>query len=202
MRRALAPLAAASSILAACGPAPTAEEEALNRQGSHPEQLAQPGPGEPQQREGPVTPAERNQLAQNEAQPAAPERNVSALALAAAGVVQQFGDLLEQRRFADARRLYAGDGAASGLTEEEFERRFDGFRTINSAVQEPERVTGTTAEAQVQLTIDGELDSGEPYARTGLVWLKREGGGWRIVNVRLAPQAPPQLERQVTAQEP
>lgn len=60
MRSALAPFAAAV-LLAACG-GPTEEEQNLDTRGEHPTTVADPAPGNPELREGPVTPGERGSI--------------------------------------------------------------------------------------------------------------------------------------------
>lgn len=198
MHRLLAPIAAAA-LIAGCGGQPTEEEQALDQRGEHPEVLAAPAPGQPEVREGPVTPGERGSIynaADNPDAAVADGATAPAGAETAVGVVRRFGDLLEQRQFAEARRMYAEDGAASGITDEQFAARFEDFATIDSAVEHPARIEGAAGSlyAQVQLTLTGELKSGEPYSRTGLVTLRRvndvpgateEQLQWHILNVRL-----------------
>ena len=210
MRRALAPVAAAV-LLAACG-GPTEEEQNLDTRGEHPAVVADPAPGQPELGEGPVTPGERgsiynaqdNQNALSPGNEAAPQPDVATAspdAEAAVAVVRQFGDLLEQRQFAEARALYGNDGEASGVSADEFADRFENFETIDSAVAYAGRVEGAAGSlyTDVQLTLTGNLDSGEPYSRTGLVTLRRvnnvpgateEQLRWHIVKVRLGQTAP------------
>lgn len=200
MRHAFAPLAAAA-LLAGCGAdRPTDAEQNLPAVGEHPEVMADPGPGQPATREGPVTPAEQNDVAEalrnGDTAAAGPQMQQQSEAEAAVAVVRQFAELLEQRRFAEARQLYAEGGAASGLSPEAFTDKLDDFRTIAAAVEYPERVEGAAGSlyADVQLTLSGELQGGEPYSRTGMVTVRRVNDvpgatpdqlQWRIVKVRL-----------------
>jgi hypothetical protein len=116
---------------------------------------------------------------------------------AAVAVVEQFAELLEQRRFDDARRLYADGGATSGLSDAEFAARFKDFETIAIAVASPPRIEGAAGSlyAEVPLRLSGVLASGGRYVRTGTVTLRRanevpgaseEQLQWRITSVRLA----------------
>jgi hypothetical protein len=204
MRR-LLPSIAAAVLIAGCDGQRTEEEQALNERGEHPEVLAAPAPGDAELREGAVTPGERGSIynaADNPDAAVADGTTAPTGAQAAVGVVRRFGELLERRQFAEARRMYAEDGAASGLTDEQFAARFEDFETIDTAVEHPARIEGAAGSlyAQVQLTLTGELQSGEPYSRTGLVTLRRanevpgaseEQLQWRILNVRLgvAPES-------------
>lgn len=204
MRRILAPLAAAA-LCAGCG-GPTEEEQALDTTGEHPTAIAHPPPGNPELREGPVTPGERGSIynAQDNQNALSPGNEAAAPdaatappeAEAAVAVVRRFGELLEQREFGEAWRLYADSGAASGLSEEQFAARFEDFETIDSAVAYPGRIEGAAGSlyAQVQLTLSGEMVGGEPYSRTGVVTLRRandvpgaseEQLQWGITKVRL-----------------
>lgn len=205
MRAAFTSLAAAA-LLSACGAdRPTEAEQNLSDVGEHPEVVADPAPGQPQFGEGPVTPPERNDVAEkieSGTVPSGPGVQQMSEAEAAVAVVRQFGELLEQRRFTEARQLYAADGAASGLSPEAFAAKLDDFKTIDSAVAYPKRVEGAAGSlyADVQLTLSGVLQSGEPYSRTGTVTVRRVNDvpgatpdqlQWQIVNVRLgvAPQS-------------
>ncbi len=61
-------------------------------------------------------------------------------------VVQQFGGLLEQRKFGEAYRLWSDDGRASGLTEAQFAAAYDKYAEIHSEVGapgEPEGAAGS-----------------------------------------------------------
>lgn len=212
MRRAFAIIAAAAVLFAACDFGGPTEDESnltdpgsLTREGSHPDVLAEPSPGDTEHGEGATTPAERNDVSDQLREsrgPAQGEGQENADSAAAVGTVRQFADLLERRQFADARRLYAGDGSASGLGEEEFAEKFEGFETIEAEVQYPRRAEATVGsnQVEVQLTLSGNLESGTPYVRTGLVTLASGAGRWEIVHIRLGTEPGPELESEIAAQ--
>lgn len=186
MRRLLM-IAVSAVVLGSCG-RESVPNENISQRGEHPERLAHPAPGEPVIEEGPITPAERDDSGPGQMNASV----ASAPSEAATALVRKFGRLLEQRDFLEARALFAANGAASGLSEEAFARQFDEIATIRAATEYPKRVdtAGDANQAQVQLTLHGNLTNGEPFVRTGLVTLTRstEGdGGWAISRVRLGP---------------
>lgn len=131
--------------------------------------------------EGNITPAEREPFRQVESQ-------------SPAQVVAQFANLLVQRRFEEAHRMWDPD--AAGFTADQLESRFDRFTTIQAAVgdaEPPEGAAGSIYD-DVQLTLSGTTKGGENYTLTGPVTVRRvndvpgsteEQRRWRIVKMRL-----------------
>lgn len=109
-------------------------------------------------------------------------------------VLRQFGDLLEQKRFADAFKLVNAE--AISTTEQQFERRFDQYKTIESAVGTICPIEGAAGSlySTVQLTLSGNRKNGTAYVMTGPVTLRRvndvpgstaEQRRWHIVKLDL-----------------
>ena len=90
---------------------------------------------------------------------------------AAADIVEQYGDLLEQRRFGDALRLW-GD---NGPDEAEFVAGFDKYATIRASVGAPGDAEGAAGSiyVDVPLTLSGTLKSGGPFKLAGPTTLRR-----------------------------
>lgn len=88
-------------------------------------------------------------------------------------LVQQYGDLLHNRRFADAFAMWGPN--PSGMTEKQFESRFDQYRTIDAAVGKvgPTEGAAGSVYSTVQLTLSGNKKDGTPYVMTGPVTLRR-----------------------------
>jgi hypothetical protein len=110
-------------------------------------------------------------------------------------VVQQYGELLHARRFKDAFGLWEPNSA--GMTEGQFEKRFDQYKTIDAAVGKigPTEGAAGSIYSTVQLTLSGNAKDGTPYAMTGPVTLRRvndvpgstaEQRRWHIVKVELS----------------
>jgi hypothetical protein len=109
-------------------------------------------------------------------------------------VVERYAGLLEQRRFADAFALW-GPGSMD-MTEKQFEKRFDSYKTIDAAVGKVGRTEGAAGSlySTVQLTLSGNKKDGTPYVMTGPVTLRRvndvpgstaEQRQWHIEKVEL-----------------
>jgi len=90
-------------------------------------------------------------------------------------VVQLYGGLLEQRRFAEARRLWGDGGKASGLTEAEFAAAYDKYATIHSEVGKPAGMEGAAGSSYitVPLHLFGTLKSGGAFNLVGPLTLRR-----------------------------
>ncbi len=90
---------------------------------------------------------------------------------AAAEIVEQYGDLLEQRRFGDALRLW-GDNLPD---EAGFVAEFDKYATIRASVGMPGDVEGAAGSiyVDVPLTLSGTLKSGAPFKMAGITTLRR-----------------------------
>lgn len=94
---------------------------------------------------------------------------------AAGQVVQHYGALLEQRKFADARKLWGGGGEASGLSPAQFAAAYDKYAQIHSEVGKPTDMEG--AAGSVYITVPfrlfGTLKSGGSFNLAGPLTLRR-----------------------------
>ena len=109
-------------------------------------------------------------------------------------VVQHYGDLLHQRRFAEAFALWGPN--STDMTEKQFEQRFDQYKTIDAAVGNigPTEGAAGSLYSTVQLTLSGDKKDGTAYVMTGPVTLRRvndvpgstaEQRRWHIEKVEL-----------------
>ena len=131
--------------------------------------------------EGNITPGERE-----------PIRDVENLS--PRQVVGQYANLIVQRRFDEAYRMW--DPGAADFTAEQLAQRFQGFRTIQAEIGDvapPEGAAGSIYD-DVQLTLSGTKTNGENYTVTGPVTVRRvndvpgstpEQRRWRIVKMVL-----------------
>lgn len=96
-------------------------------------------------------------------------------AAAAAQIVQRYGALLEARRFAEARRLWGEDGAASGLSEAQFVAAYAKYATIHAEVGTPGETEGAAGSiyVEVPLRLAGTLKADGPFTLVGPVSLRR-----------------------------
>ena len=98
-----------------------------------------------------------------------------ASAEAAGQVVQLYGGLLEQRKFAEARKLWGDGGKASGLTESQFIAAYDKYASIHSEVGRPAGMEG--AAGSVYITVPfrlyGTLKGGGDFNLVGPLTLRR-----------------------------
>ena len=93
----------------------------------------------------------------------------------AAQVLQHYAALLEQRRFADAYRLWSGDGQASGLDERGFAQTFAPFSEIHAEIGAPGRVEGAAGSLYVEVPIRfyGKRAAGTAFSSVGTATLRR-----------------------------
>ncbi len=98
-----------------------------------------------------------------------------ASAEAAGQTVQRYGGLLEQRKFAEARKLWGQDGRSSGLSESQFAAAYDKYATIHSEVGKPTDMEG--AAGSVYITVPfrlyGTLKGGGSFNMAGPLTLRR-----------------------------
>jgi hypothetical protein len=94
---------------------------------------------------------------------------------AAGQVVQQYGGLLEQRKFTKARLLWSNDGEASGLTPGQFASAYDKYASIHSEVGKPTDVEGAAGSSYITVPFHlyGTLKSGGRYNLVGPLTLRR-----------------------------
>ena len=120
-------------------------------------------------------------------------------AQAAGQVLQLFGGLLEQRKFAEARKLWSDQGRASGQTEAEFIAAYDRYAEIHSEVGAPGAMEGAAGSSYVDIPfrLYGRLKDGKPFNQVGTVTLRRvndvpgsteEQRSWRIYKIEMQPR--------------
>jgi len=90
-------------------------------------------------------------------------------------VLQRYGGLIEQRRFADAYRLWSDNGRASGLTEANFIAAYDKFAEIHSEVGTPGPMEGAAGSAYVDIPfrLYGKRKDGGSFNMVGTLTLRR-----------------------------
>ena len=114
-------------------------------------------------------------------------------------VLQRFGGLLEQRRFAEARMLWSDGGKASGLSEAEFVAAYEKYAEIHSEVGAPGRMEGAAGSSYVDIPfrLYGTLKGGKAFNLVGPVTLRRvndvpgsteEQRRWHIYRSGLKPR--------------
>lgn len=114
-------------------------------------------------------------------------------------VLQLFGGLLEQRKFADARKLWSDEGKASGQSEAAFIASYDRYTEIHSEVGAPGQMEGAAGSSYVDIPfrLYGKLKDGKPFNQVGTVTLRRvndvpgsteEQRSWRIYQMELQPR--------------
>jgi hypothetical protein len=114
-------------------------------------------------------------------------------------VLQRFGGLLEEHRFAEARKLWSDGGAASGLTEAEFLAAYGKYAEIHSEVGAPGAMEGAAGSSYVDIPfrLYGKLETGKPFNLVGPVTLRRvndvpgsteEQRRWHITQSGLKPR--------------
>jgi hypothetical protein len=90
-------------------------------------------------------------------------------------VVQRYGGLLEQRKFAEARKLWGDGGKASGLSEAQFIAAYDKYKTIHSEVGKPTGMEGAAGSIYITVPFHlyGTLKSGGAFNLVGPLTLRR-----------------------------
>ncbi|QNM82442.1 hypothetical protein H8M03_10555 [Sphingomonas sabuli] len=90
-------------------------------------------------------------------------------------VVQLYGGLLEQRKFAEARRLWGDNGGASGMTETQFAAAFDKYDVIHSEVGKPFGLEGAAGSSYISVPfrLFGTLKQGGEFNLVGPLVLRR-----------------------------
>ena len=86
-------------------------------------------------------------------------------------VVQHYGALIEQKRFAEARALWGGDPNASG----QFEARLKGYSDAHLEIGNPGDMEGAAGSIYITIPVIlyGETKSNEPFRCSGDVTLRR-----------------------------
>lgn len=180
------------SLVIACTACQVERSTPANDVGVNEEQIpAEPSPEAIKPGEPGALPDDRTPVAEGQIDPKS--------AQGAGQVVQLFGGLLEQRRFADARELWSDGGRASGLTEAEFVAAYDKYAEIHSEVGAPGEMEGAAGSiyVEVPLRLYGKLKSGESFNMVGPVALRRvndvpgstaEQRRWHIFQSDLKPR--------------
>ncbi len=93
----------------------------------------------------------------------------------AADVVQHYVALIEQRRYAEARRLWGDDGPASGMDANAFAAGFARFSEYHAQVGAPGDIEGACGSLYVEVPVVayGRLRSGAEYHKRGTITLRR-----------------------------
>ena len=113
-------------------------------------------------------------------------------------VLQSYAALLEQERFAEARRLWSDSGKASGTTEQGFADAFAKYAEIHAEIGAPGQMEGAAGSSYVDIPIRfyGKLKSGASFSSVGTATLRRvndvpgsteEQRQWRIYRVEVQP---------------
>ena len=90
-------------------------------------------------------------------------------------VVQLYGGLLEQRKFAEARKLWGDGGAASGLGEAQFVSAYEKYAAIHSEVGKPRDMEGAAGSSYITVPfrLYGTLKGGGAFNMVGPLTLRR-----------------------------
>lgn len=90
-------------------------------------------------------------------------------------VMQRFGGLLEQRKFADAYRLWSDNGRASGMSAAEFVAAYDKYAEIHSEVGKPGDSEGAAGSIYIDVPfrLYGKTKDGKAFNMVGTMTLRR-----------------------------
>jgi hypothetical protein len=157
----------ALAVLAGCRPAADANlaNEAAPepvRNGAPP--IASPAPGTPG-----GLPDDRTPLIE-------PRGPIDPKSAEAAGqVMQQYAALLEQRRFAEAYRLWGDGGRSSGLSEQKFAAQFPDYAEIHFEIGKPDDLEGAAGSiyTTVRFRMYGRWKNGADLSLPGTATLRR-----------------------------
>jgi hypothetical protein len=94
---------------------------------------------------------------------------------AAGQVMQQYAALLEQRRFAEAYRLWGNGGRASGLSERGFAEQFEDDAETHFEIGKPGDLEGAAGSSYVTVPfrLYGRRKTGADYSNAGTATLRR-----------------------------
>lgn len=113
-------------------------------------------------------------------------------------VLQSYAALLEQGRFAEARRQWTDGGAGSGLSTQGFEEAYSKYSEIHAEIGAPGPVEGAAGSAYVDMPVRfyGRLKGGGFFNSRGTVTLRRvndvpgstaEQRRWHIYRIDVQP---------------
>lgn len=116
----------------------------------------------------------------------------------AANLVQTYYALLEAGRYGEARRLWAGEGEASGAGDARFAAGFERYRDYHAQVGAPGAIEGAAGSlyVEVPVVLYGRLKDGAEFSRKATVTLRRindvpgssaEDRRWHIRTIAGAP---------------
>lgn len=174
-------------VLAACGvETPPADNAAATE--NHAEALNPPEPGAPGGL--PIQPGTPDTEPDGPIDPKSAE--------AAAQVLQSFGALIEQKRFGEARRLWAGGAPQSQMSDAEFAARYEEYSEAHLQVGAPGDMEGAagTIYVDVPVVLYGRLKNGGQFSRSGTATLRRANDvpgsteaqrRWHIASIDLKP---------------
>lgn len=161
---------AISAACAACGK--TQSESAAGPPASTEENAPQPAPINPESSK----PGEPGGLPDDRTPLEEPVGSIDPKSAESAGqVMQLFGGLLEQRKFADAYKLWSDNGSASGMTEAQFVASYAKYSEIHSQVGRPGESEGAAGSTYIDVPfrLYGKTTSGGPFNMVGTVTLRR-----------------------------
>ena len=158
-------------------PEPAAPEETLQIPQAATGQLIPPAPGEPGGLPDDRTPLD--------------ESRIDPESIRGAGLVlEQYGIALEQGAYFDAYGLWANDGAASGMTDEDFATSLMKYSEIHVLIGRPE-ANGDDLHAIAPVQMYGRMNDGSTFNTIGPVLLERADTGgsvpWVITDSALKP---------------
>lgn len=90
-------------------------------------------------------------------------------------VLQSYATLIEQRRYAEAGRLWSAGGRASEMTEEEFAEAHGKYAELHAEIGAPGAVEGAAGSAYVDIPVRfyGRLTGGQHFNSAGIATLRR-----------------------------
>lgn len=117
----------------------------------------------------------------------------------AAQVLRDYFAAIADRRYADAWKLWGGQGQASGMTQAAFAASFARYADYRAAIGAPGRIDTGAGQRYVQIPVrvTGKLRDGTPVSLAGPVTLHRTGDidgataeqrAWRISDSGLKPR--------------
>lgn len=165
------------------GETPTANDVAVLEEQANAGQAIEPGrPG--------GLPDDRNVVSEGPIDPKS--------AQGAGQVLQSYVALLEQRRFAEAQRLWSDGGRSSDLSEAGFAEAYGKYAELHAEIGAPGPMEGAAGSAYVDIPLRfyGRLRDGRPFNSVGTATLRRvndvpgsteEQRQWRIYRVEMQP---------------
>jgi len=94
---------------------------------------------------------------------------------AAGLVMQNYGALIEQKRFAEARRLWSGGSPEAQMSDSEFAARFSGYSQVHLQVGAPGETEGAAGSIYitVPVVLYGRRTDGREFSTPGTATLRR-----------------------------